>query len=267
MNRTDVLGFGSILVLLSLTGTGTSINQANAVDLLGEELSISTDFTFASKYVWHGYDIFDDHAAFQPSIHLDYRGFFGGVWGAWPAGSGFEELTELDLYFGYAFSLFEEKPYALDIFSSYTYFVYPKTNSLGDVQELALGISMPQLINIGPSYLVPSYTVFYDWDGVQSEIHIDNGWFHTLGLSYALPASIFLKNDTEQTIDFSCDITYNEGVFGSDSGWSHSTFGISSTFTWSKFYLTPSINYQWSFEDTVNDEDEFYASISVGYTF
>ena len=37
-------------------------------------LGVTADVTWVSKYVWRGYDLFDDHAAFQPSVDADLLG-------------------------------------------------------------------------------------------------------------------------------------------------------------------------------------------------
>ena len=42
-----------------------------SVVVAGEnELGISLDATWVSKYIWRGQDVYDDHAAFQPSINF-----------------------------------------------------------------------------------------------------------------------------------------------------------------------------------------------------
>jgi hypothetical protein len=71
----------------------------------------------------------------------------------------------------------------------------------------------------------------------------------------------------EKVVSFSWDITYNSGVYGSKSGWSHTTVGVSTAFEWERFYFIPALHYQWSFEETVNDEDEFYMTLSLGPLF
>ncbi|NPU99523.1 MAG: hypothetical protein HPY51_20225 [Candidatus Omnitrophica bacterium] len=73
-----------------------------AVDIFGEELGVTIESSYVSKYLWKGYDVLDDHGAWQPSLTLDYRGFYVGVWGSWPTSSGFVDATELDYYLGYA---------------------------------------------------------------------------------------------------------------------------------------------------------------------
>ncbi len=262
-SRNQCIITGFIVLCAALLSTVPT----HAVDIGGETIGVTSDFTYASKYLWHGYDILDDRTAFQPSVTVDYKGFFAGVWGSWPGSSGFEDFTEIDLFAGYGRSFLEEECYAVDAWLSYTYFIYPKINNDADVQELGLGFSMPNLIPLGESALIPHYAMYYDWDGVQSSDKVDNGWFQTFGLSYSFAIPALIPTQESQAIDLSWDITYNDGVFGSDSGWSHSTLGISTTFEWRNLYFTPAVNYQSSFEDSVNDEDELYALFSVGIAF
>lgn len=246
---------------------------AGAVDIGGEELGITTEFEYVSKYLWKGYDVLDDHGAWQPSLTLDYMGFYVGVWGSFATSSGFTDADELDYYVGYARSFFEEEWYAIDADLAWYYYDYPHSDShagddgISDSQEIVLALSMPNLIPLGPSNLVPSYTVGYNWDGIQSKEDVDNGWIHTFGLAYDIPIPALIPDQEEAAISLGWEISYNDGMFESDSGWSHSQAAISTTFEWKGFTLTPAVFYQWSFEDTVNPEDEFFASVSLNYAF
>ncbi len=254
----------SIAALAAVT-LGTRSSQAFEI---GEhDLGVTLDFTYATKYMWHGYDVFDDHATLQPSITFDFWGGSAGVWGAWPASSGFEDLTELDYFASYACSFFSDERYAIDAATGFTYFSFPKIDSRSDSEEIWLGISFPNLISLGPSALVPSYEVYYDWDGVQSSDAVDNGWFHYLGLGYDVPIPTLLPDQEEQALSLSGQVVYNDGAYGSSSAWSHATAGVSTTFEWKQMYVTPAIHYQFSFEDSVNPDDEFCALISVGWSF
>jgi hypothetical protein len=96
---------------------------------------------------------------------------------------------------------------------------------------------------------------------------MEGGWFHTLGLSYDLPIPALIPDQKEQSLSFSWDITYNDGALGSNPGWSHITVGVSTQFEWKEVYFIPAVRYQWSLEETVDPEDEFYATFSVGYKF
>ena len=248
-----------------------------AVEIGGEEIGINLDFTYATKYLWHGYDVLDDEGAFQPSIEFSWRGFYAGAWGSWAdsnddLGGGLtrNDLTEIDLYLGYGYSFFADEQYQIDTSLTYTYFAYPHVNSDGDCQEIAASVSFPNLLPIGPSALVPSIDYYYIWEGVQDSDMIDDGHIITLGLGYDVPITPLFPQQEEQAISLSWDINYNDGTFGSNSDWSHSTFGIGTTFGWKGVYFTPAVYYQWSLDSdplAVNDEDDFYAMFSVGYSF
>lgn len=231
-------------------------------------LGIDLDATVVSKYMWRGYDILDDRAAFQPSINFDLfqTGFSLNVWGSFALSSGFEDLDELDYSLAYATTFFEEEAYALDFAVTYIYYDFPNTTSkYADGQEIGVEISFPNLLEIGPSFLVPSWYSGYLWPAHSGGP--ERGWHHVMGLAYDLPITPLLPGQDEQALSFSTDLTYNDGTFGSESGFSHATIGLSTTFEVGDFSITPSLNYQWSFEDTVNDEDEFWAGIGVTYSF
>ncbi len=250
-----------LFVIMLLGSTGNSYSQS-----WRDDLSATFDFTYASKYMWHGFDIFNDHGSFQPSLTIQYQNFYAGVWAALPDSSGFENLKEIDYYIGYDHSFLSEERYAIDVSLLYTYFDFPNDPSV-EAQELAWGISLPQLIPLGESNLVPSYMGYYNTEGFTSNNVTDNGWFHDFGLSYSisLPSSPVTQDD--QSLDLEWFITYNDGAFGTDSGFSHTEISVGTTWVWNSFYLSPKIAYQWSFEDTVNDEDDFYALVSTGVTF
>ncbi|MBD3268171.1 hypothetical protein GF373_16020 [bacterium] len=254
----------SILVMPLLLTFAMPVLSA---DIGGAEIDITADFTYATKYMWHGYDIFDGHGAYMPSIDFGYQGFNVGFWAAYPSSSGYEDLTEFDYYISYGRSFFEDQVYAVDASVGYTYFDFPKTSGF-DASEVFLSVAFPSLIPIGPSTLVPSYTMYYDFEGFDSD-QLTNieGFYNTFGLSYSLPIKPFLKDQEEQSLDFMFDITHDDGVYGAQSDWSYSTIGVSTTYDYKGFYFTPGINYQFNLNDIVNTEDDFYATFSVGYAF
>ena len=264
-------GWGWTAVFCLMLSAGVSF----AWDLREETLEVNIDSTYVTKYISQGYDsLDDDEGAWQPSVEFYWRGFTVGIWGSWAVHSGYVNYDELNFYVGYEHAFFEENWYALESWGLYTYIDFPHSDSkpgfdeIADEQEIAWGLSLPNLLPIGPASLVPSYSAYYSFAGKDADDEdIDNGWFQVLGLSYDLPFRPLLPEQEEQFLSLEWDLTYNDGVYGSDSNWSHSTIRVSTTFEWKGFYFTPAANYQWSFEDTVNDEDEFYASFSIGYSF
>lgn len=258
-----------ILLLVAAVTRG-----AYAAGVGGKELVITLDATYATQYIWHGYDLLkDDTGAWQPSITLSWMGFYLGVWGSWADESGYVDSDELDYFIGYEHRFLGEKRYALDMSVGYTYLDFPRSDSvsgydgIADAQEVALSVSMPNLLPLGPSSLVPSYVAYFEWDGIQNSDDLDEGWIHKIGLDYDIFFPALITDQEEQALSLSWEIKYNEGILGSDPDWSHTTFGLSTSFEWWGFSFTPSINYQLSFEDTVNKEDELYASFSLSYSF
>lgn len=64
-----------ILIIAVMLYNNISVAVADAGE---NKLGISMDESWVSKYIWRGQDIYDDHAAFQPSIDFDLfgTGFF-----------------------------------------------------------------------------------------------------------------------------------------------------------------------------------------------
>jgi hypothetical protein len=247
--------------------------RAWSLQIGDRKLGITMYGTFVTKYIWRGYDLFGNRGAWQPSITLDYEGLYAGVWGSWAVERGRVDATELDYYVGYGRSFFDRMRYAVQAVTAYTYYDFPKSDTLsgedgiGDAQELTFGVSLPRLFPVGASSLVPSYVGYYEWAGIQNSDDVDNGWIHTFGLGYDLPIPKLIKNLDEQTLSLNWDITYNDGTFGSRPGWSHSTARLAAGVTWRGLSFTSALHHQWSFEATVNDEDELYGSFSLTFEF
>ena len=249
--------------------------QARAVDLLGDDLTITLESSYASKYLWMGYDVFsDDGGAFQPSVNFDWNGLFVGAMGSFADESGHQSQERLDYYGGYGRRWFEDDIYALDTLVSVTFYdglhggSSAGTRSTSDLLEMGFGMFMPKLIPLGSSYLIPSYSLFYESDEFRDdEARPDRGWLQKFDVSYNLPIPALIPEQENQFIQFDCNIMYNDGILDSDPSWSHTGMGINTTFEWNRFFFTPAVKYQYSFEDTVNPENEIYAVLSIGYSF
>ena len=75
--------------------------------------------------------------------------------------------------------------------------------------------------------------------------------------------------ETEIPLTFSWDITYNDGQGGSDidHDWSHITWGLSTSLDVGTGSFTPVAYYQTSMDDSVNNEDESWISLSYTLNF
>ncbi len=254
------------LFMTALVFSSCGVSQAQQAE--PTRLGVDLDATCVTQYLWRGYDLYDDHGAFQPSINMDLfgSGFSVNIWGSVPIGSGYEDLTELDYTLAYGTSLFAEETYALDIAANYIYFNYPKLNHMANVQEIGVSTSMPNLLSISDIAIVPSYYVGQLWPNSSGVSGVAGG-FHILGLSFDLPVPCPAGEEGQQVFSFFADMTYNDGAFAADHDWSHSTCGVSTSFAVGPATVTPSLNYQVSMDDSVNDEDELWAGVSMSIGF
>ena len=125
----------------------------------------------------------------------------------------------------------------------------------------------PKLITLlNLSGLVP-YGALYYGDSAQGESN--DGLWIKLGVKYDLPIPPILTWQKEQALSIYMETFHNDGAQWAmvEPGWSHLAAGISTTFEWHRFGFTPGINYQWSREETVNNENDFWYTIKLSYTF
>lgn len=252
------------VTLLSLAG----LAQAEET-----ELGVTIDATYVSKYIWHGFNFYGhDNAAFQPSIDVDLWGTGFGVtlWHSRAFRSGFSDLEEFDYIVYYGNSAFEDTPYAMDYTVSWLYYDFINASSKdSDLQELMTQLSWPNLL---PCDIVPSYTIGKLWAAQSGSAILKGigGWVHVLGLGYDWTMPGILPDSSEQVVNLMADLTYNDGygAAGVDHDWSHATVGASTSFEVAdNLNFTPTVYYQLSMDDSVNDEDEIWTSLSLAYKF
>ncbi|TFG62217.1 MAG: hypothetical protein E4H28_07925 [Gemmatimonadales bacterium] len=253
MNK--VLLLMGMIVLLSAPGAALAEEES-------PKLGVTVDSTFVTKYMWRGYSILGSHAAWQPSVDLDLfdTGFSFNVWYSKAMSKGLSDFDEIDYTLAYGTTLFDGKSFAIDAGANYIYYDFPNLKNIADTEEVGLSLAMPSLLPLGSSYLVPSYYVGRLYPA--KEGGPKGGLFHVLGLSYDLPIG------GDRALNLCADVTYNTGAFDAPPGWSHATFGVSTDIeTKLGLTVTPSLNYQATFEDAVHDSDEVWAGMSVSYSF
>ncbi len=243
------------------------------------ELSGTVDLTYLTQYIWRGYELYGNQSAIQPSIDLDLYGTGLGLNVLWSRAnsSGYEIQEELDLTLSYSNSLYEYETYAMNYTVGWKYYYFPDgpapqawlwpgESDCLDYQEMFATLSWPEMCAEG---VVPSYTLIKMWPAKENSFVSDvSGWLHVLGISYDLPVEGLLPDTPEQILHLSLVTVYNDGVFDSDSEWSHAVFGVSTDFDLGgDCTLTPGVYYQSSWEDDVNGSDEFWASVGLSYAF
>ncbi len=237
------------------------------------KIGLESTTTVVSKYMWQGFDLLDDHGAFIPvgTITLGDSGLSGKIIGVYPLSSGFEKSVELDYAAFYTKAFFEDKQYATKVTANYFYYGKPKQpGHNGDTQEVGACLCWPKAFTIADSPLVPSYYAGALWSSESnSDVRGVEGFVHVLGLAYDLGVTNFWPNGQKQVFRFSGDITYNDGFGGKevDHDWSHTVIGVSTNLEMGNLMMTPSVNYQISMDDSVNDEDELWCGLNVTYRF
>jgi hypothetical protein len=240
---------------------------------------LGVDLTYASTYMAHGFNIGeDDKPSLQPSVSLNLPlpGLQLAYWGAIPPDENCDSLDEHDYLVKFNRTWFASECWAFNLHHYVDYWIYPHLSVLEDKNgepisashkdglKFMTGVSFPKLIPIGSTTIVPSYNVYY-WTPVQEDL-FEPGAVHELGLSGGWPMPESLGLAKGQTLDASTTINYNDGTFGVNAGWSHATAGLSSTFPLGAIRITPAVNYQWSFEKTVDPEDEFWAALTLSWS-
>ena len=240
------------------------------------KLGVEVDATWVSKYLWHGFPIFGDQPAFQPSINFDLygTGFSIEVWGAFGDSGRVETYQELDYTLAYDCRVLEDTDYATDIRFNFIFYDFKQWGI--DKHEVGAGFTWPNII---PDGIVPGYYIGCMWprthygtgDGyLQGEA---SGFIHVFSLAYDLTVPGLLPNTDEQVLNLFTDLTYNDGYGAryrgptADHDWSHITFGVATDIAVGEFTFTPALYYQLSMDSSVNEDDELVTGLSLLYSF
>ena len=122
------------------------------------DLGVELDVTWVSKYIWRGFDLYDDKAAFQPSVNIDLygTGFSFNVWYSVSGASGNVNAEEVDYTLTYSNTLYEGESYKTNYAVGWRYYNYPDNgNSDKDAQEVFFYMEMPDICPFGttPHYM------------------------------------------------------------------------------------------------------------------
>lgn len=211
-------------------------------------IGLQTDVTLVSRYIWRGFDtIIDDQPAIQPSLTISFGN--SGLWlNLWSASALADtDFVELDLIAGYDRQMFR----FLSLSMGAGYFTFPSLPDYPDqnstTPEAYAGISARSFP------FSPALTLYYDFnlgDGLYATLSLE----HDLRLKGRMVHSSALLGYTNQYQDL-----------GVDPDLSDICLGISTDFRLMLLTLTPSINYVFVPNKTINHEDEFWMGFSVGW--
>lgn len=253
-------------------GTTVTPTPANAPD---SAWGLSAETTFASKYMAHGYNFGgDDQPSFQPSISLTtplpWLSF--SFWAGFPIDRDYVDQDELDFMLKLGHTFHQGERFALEVHGYFDYWLLPslKVPHNGGRETLTgfkfnAGFSFPELWRAGKVALVPGYNMFC-WIPEHGGT-LNNGAVHEFSLAARWQSPGLRDNAKPVAWQALALVGCNDGAFGSRPGWSHCLTGLSAAVPLGPFTITPSLNYQWSFEPTVNREDEFWAALTIACSF
>lgn len=236
---------------------------------------LTAEATFASKYMAHGYNFGgDDEPSFQPALTLTtpLSWLTFTAWAAYPFDRDFDDHDELDFLLKLGWTFNEGERFAVEVHGYLDYWLLPnrKVPHNGGRERLTggkfnFGFSFPELWRAGEVALVPGYNVFC-WVPEHSDM-FDNGAVHEFSVAARWETAGPGADGQPVAWQALALAGYNDGAFGSRPGWSHCIAGLSAAIPLGPFTVTPSLNYQWSFESSVNPEDDFWGALTLSYTF
>jgi hypothetical protein len=241
------------------------------------ELSGTFDLTFQSKYIWRGFDVYEDKSAIQPSLNLDLFGSGLGVniTGHRANSSGYEEGERWDYLLYYGNKAFEDETYATIWRLGWVYYNFPQSSGhsrgSADLQELQCVLSWPNALPV--KGLVPSYVLVKLWPTNGGSLQREtSGFAHIFMLDYGLSVPGILPDTDEQVLRLHSELVFNDGVHpaggNADHDWSNIVFGVETDFDLgNNLSLTPGLYQQISMDDSVNPEDETWVNLGLKYKF
>jgi len=285
MNKSVLAG----MVLLFAVG---GVVQAQEGELHG-----SLDVTYQSKYIWRGFDVYNDKSAVQPTLNLDLFGTGLGFRadGHRANSSGHENTERWDYTLFYRNAVCPDEDYAMNYLIGYTYFNYPQQSShtrggvvtpvtgtgpgTFDIHELHAVMSFPKIT--GVEGLVPTY-VLVKLAPVNSGTTVGtasattgtaSGFAHIFMLDYGMAIPGLSPDTPEQVFNLHSEVVFNDGVGPAgqnvDHDWSNAVFGISTAFDVAEnVVLTPAVYYQVTMDSSVNDDqDETWFNLGLSCQF
>lgn len=253
-----------------------------SIALPAERLILNTDMTYASEYVIDGFNVGDHSPVMQLTLKMNIpkTEYSLMYWNALQINRKKKADDEHDLFILYRHDFLTDSKYTFNIHGFYDYWFYPNTLAAKDAfddsistterhgSKLSSGISFPKLIPLADSYLIPTYNIYYwiYWANDRKDQY-QGGTHHEILLEYSHLIPRFIKGAQSQYVGASASLNYMDQAFKVKTGWSHSTAGFYTGVKAMDTYLTISLNQQWSYEPSVNPNDELWSTLSLSKEF
>jgi hypothetical protein len=233
-------------------------------------LGLYTELTFASRSIFHGWDIAGDN---KPVLHpfikysVGKTGLSLAAWASMPLERKYNHMDDFEFLAMYDRQLFKDQKYAIGFNGFADLVCVPQAripdkdgNNISKVLwKLNIGFSMPSLIKVGQSAIVPSYNLFHFTPFVNRVF--TSGSVHEFALAYKIPV--------RSGINLSLISTYDDGAFGNAVGWTCAVGKLSFNEKVGPVNINGGINYQKAYGTVPNDQvdDEFWFSLGINKSF
>jgi len=253
-------GISSVAVILLM-----SVALAQAQDNKNNELGVTFDLTYMSKWMSKGSEAYGQQGAIFKTIDLDLYGTGFGVKVTHrnATASGYVDKQRFDYRPYYKNQLFEGESYATNYDISCGYEHYPglARNKANTTYEWIFAFSWPDIL---PEGLVPSYIAHYEYPAGSHYNHsYITGWVHRFILGYDLNVP-----ELPTPLHLSSEVAYTDGLGGAAHDWSYATFGVSTKLKITdNLSFVPGLYHQISMDDSVCERDVTYCELSMKYKF
>ena len=184
-----------------------------------------------------------------------------GIWWGYPLKSGNVSAEEID----YAIELSRNITDSLDLSLGYSYIDFPKANRNSDFNKLFTTLALDEIPDL-PLKISPHIYAAYQFEAAAEGP--EDGWYYSWGFNteFSLPDLRIFQKD--QSINLDITNWGTDGVAGIKSNSFYaSEYSLSTDYRLFGFTITPSVNYVASYDDDINEEDEFWARVDLSYSF
>jgi len=275
-----------MVIAIVLLATAVAAGQEWEGDLFDEggELHGMVGVGFDSKYIWRGFDFYDDRSTLNlmADLNLFESGFGASAVGHYPdpGGDTWEDYERWDFALYYQNGMFPGEAYATNYRVGWMYYNFPSLEpEQYDLQEGHAVFSWPNIMPI--KGLQPSYAIIKLWpskggsliEGRRPSTNV-SAWLHILMLDYGFTVP-GIAPDTNQLVVLHAELVYNDGFSprgdNVDHDFSHTVVGASTDFMLlPNLALTPAIYYQFTLNDSISPwdkDDEWWTSLNLKYSF
>lgn len=237
------------------------------------ELGVYGEAIFYSNSVWYGWANSGGNPVVSPALEVDlYQTGFGlEFWAAIPLDREEKVYDDYEFMLSYSDLKLENSRFQFDFHGFINYIIfpnvkdYPFTDSDGSVTygvkklwNMSLGVTFDQLFPVGSSFIVPTFNIYYYQPVGKGELVKGSIYDITLEYVTALNSSIDCKLFASGYYHNKlCDVT----AWGAFMPGAELSYKLSESTV-----LKGSVNYQKSFHEEVNPNDEFWGGVGIGYT-